>query len=720
MNSVYSSAEASLNRTKETIFRLAHFDPTFIDEYGNQVIDYLVLDALATYGPLIVVTASEVKEHIKRVFKLDFAEEEINASAKRLGRRDMVSCIEVKRREKLKFRVLPEIAAKIQGNLKQIKEVEDEVINNWKEEVSIKYKEYPIIKDKIEFIVGNLQLFISKMFIRHGIECVAILYPENPRLQQWLSSIESPILETLRKSDPFVDEIAKLEIPIFFKNPNPKRKLYITNLFNSSFFWHLVQVDERCSRLLQKVTKGQKLYLDNNILYSLAGFHGADMTKAVHAILNLAKALGYELAVTTKTVDEFQESLNWQMEELKQKPPLPRELARIAKENLEKDSFLTCYWNDFAKNGTSIEEFISEKSHLEDILEGLEIKETDEFRKDIEGSQELLNEESILRSVCTFEVSDHIIEHDAYHRIFINKVRAGPKYKFSEVTAWFLTHDSKLPVYDRAARKGKSYLPFCITSDQWVQVNRPLLMRTANQEEYEESFHILVTLPFLRTMMSPSPLEKAYSEVLGRLARYKGMSQQLALNITTDKHFMVTIASETDEQKIEEKIESKLVDMADQLQKVNEALGKQIEEKHRKAKTLEKRMSTIEKMIKEKEKVYQKQIDGLAKELEDERNKRESAEDAAQGERVSFRTFKIKWSIFTGGLILTSLILWLTLFRLPLLGTFKDKTIISIASQLGLIFAFLNVPLKQHWKIWLTCVIPLCVAILYFLGTQVK
>jgi hypothetical protein len=722
MKDVHRSKGMFSGEMGEVLFRLAHFDPTFTDEYGNQVIDYLVLDALATYGPLITVTASEVKEHIKRVFKLDFAEEEINSSAKRLGQRRMASYIEMGREEKPKLQVLSEAALKIQNNLNKIKEMEYEVINNWKEEVSFKYEEYPIVKDKIELIVKNLQLFISKMFIKHGVGCVAILYPESPKTQQWLKSIESSILENLPQIDSFVDEIMKLEIPSFFKNPDPKRKHYITNLFNASFYWHLIQVDEKCSRLLQKATRGQKLYIDNNILYSLAGFHGANLLKAAHAMLSLAKSLGYGLAVTSKTTDEFRESLNWQMKELKQMPPIPKELARIAVNNLEKDSFLTCYWDEFVKNETSIEEFISEKLYLKDILEGLGIEETNKFRKDIEESQELLKEKSILRSICTSEVSDHIIEHDAFHRIFINKVRKGPKYRFHEAVAWFLTHDSKLPVYDRVAIKGKSFLPFCITSNQWVQVNRPLLMRTASQEEYEESFHILVTLPFLRTMMPPFPLEKAYNKVLGRLARYEGMSPQLALNIVADTHFMVTIASENDGQKIEEKIENKFVDITEQLQKEKETLSKDINQKDMEMKTLVERISTAEGEIKDKEKELQGQIKELSKDLEDEKSKRESAEKETEIAKERFKMFKtnlIKWSIFAGGLVLFSLILWLMLFKLPLLMNFKNKTIIGIFSQLVLIFAFLNIPLKQHWKVWLAGVIfPLIIAILSFLGSK--
>lgn len=56
---------------KQAIFRLAHFDPTCKDDCGNQIVDYLVLDSLATYGQL-TVTALTIKENIKKCFRLDF------------------------------------------------------------------------------------------------------------------------------------------------------------------------------------------------------------------------------------------------------------------------------------------------------------------------------------------------------------------------------------------------------------------------------------------------------------------------------------------------------------------------------------------------------------------------------------------------------------------------------------------------------------------------
>lgn len=709
--------------TREAIFRLAHFDPTYKDEYFNQLIDYLVLDALASYGPLIMITAPQVRIHIKKVFKLDFQEEEINASAKRLGQRGIVEYTETRRGENPHIKITTEIESKIKNNLAKIQRMETEIVEEWKQEICSTYKDFPVVEKNIESIIDNLQLFISKIVSRHGVECVALLYPEKRKTRQWLQRVESDILDALPKIEPFVDSIVNLEIPKFFKLATPKRRVYVTNLLNSSFFWHLIQVDQRCSNLLRSVTKGQRLYLDNNVLYSLVGFDGPNMLKASHTMLKLANELGYDLYVTNKTIDEFHDSLHWQMKELKQKPPLPRELARIAAEKLEKDGFLSCYWSEFVKSGVSIEEFVSERSHLDIIVSELGIKQTNKFRKEIEQSQELPHEESVLKSVCVSDLSDFIIEHDAFHRVFINKIRKGPKHHFADAVAWFLTYDGKLPVYDRTARAGKSHLPFCITSDQWVQTNRPFLPRTVDRAEYEESFHTLVTVPFLRSMMPISSLEKAHLEVLGRLARYENMSPQLALQVISDRQFMLSVAEETASEKVEEKIESKFVDIAKQLQqeekKAKEYLKQkdiQIKEKDEEIKKLSNKLIVREQVKVKDEAKLKNQIEILRAKFDKEKEKSSKTDKQLKEIHNEFSVFKriVRWWIFVGILIVASLCLWMRPFFITWdhLDTNPKKTVIHILLQLLLVFVLLNIPLKRHWKTWLIgAVIPLFIAI---------
>jgi len=304
-----------------------------------------------------------------------------------------------------------------------------------------------------------------------------------------------------------------------------------------------------------------------------------------------------------------------------------------------------------------------------------------------------------------------------------------------------------LPTYDRVARKGNDYLPFCITSDQWIQINRPLLERTANQEEYDESFHILVTQPFLRTMMPTFSLAKAYNEVLGRLARYKNMNPKLALSIVTDKHFMTSMASETNDEKIEEEIESKLVDFATQLRSEKEILEKNIQDekittekldekiknleitigenktKHQEQvkkmeETIEKNKTNYQEQVKridnkllESEKRYQKQIEGLDESLNNERIKTKETEEKfhdIENKFIAFKTKVNKWVIFAAALLLTSLYLWFHQYLVSWswLDMHRNNIFIKLASNLLLLFGLLNIPLKQHWRVW----VPLMVA----------
>ena len=632
-------------KIKQSVIKLAYFDPTATDEYCNQVIDYLVLDSLANYGHLLQSTASQIKTNIKDVSHLDFEDSEINASAKRLGLKGIINYIEgtleeKRRGEKPIFQILPKTEEKITSNILKFQEIEKEVIKDWKLYLIDRYNDYPIVKDNIELIAENLQLFISKLLIRHGRECVAILYPEEKKTQDWLASIKNNILNDLPKVNSFIDPIMRFEIPNFFKSIEPNRKFYISSMFNSSFFWHLIQVDEKCSKLLRQVTKGQKLFLDNNILYSLVGLHGRYLLKAVHRILEMANKLGYKLMVTTKTIDEFQESLRHGINDIK---PIPKELARVAAENLEKDNFILCYWEEFVKDGISIQEFVTEKSHLEDIMTGLNIESTNKFRKDIENSDELKEEESMLQSVVPF-TNKHIINHDAFHRVFIKKMRKGEKYNFSEAKAWFLTHDKKLPSYGKVARKGSGSLPFCLLTNQWVQLNRPLLTRTSDENEYKESFYTLVTQPYLRAMMSSLSMEKTYNEVMGKLARYKNMNPQLTLSIVTDTHFMVTVALEDNEEEIEEKIENKFVDIANQLQKEKEILGEDTKNKTDQIKILQERIGNVENKIEENKILFNKQIGKFKEVLKGEKKKRENAEEETKNIKKEFEDFKKKLS----------------------------------------------------------------------------
>jgi len=449
------------------------------------------------------------------------------------------------------------------------------------------------------------------MFIKHGVESVSLLYPGESKVKNWLKeNSRDELTKLIPKVGDFFESVIKIEIPKFFETDNKERQKYISNLFNSSFFWHLIQVDEDCSKLLSRATTGQKLFLDNNILYSIVGLHGQDALESAHSLLRFAKELKYELLVTTKTLDEFQNTLKWHLNETRDSLPVSSSLAQLALNELGANNFLTIYWSKLVSNGVSIEEFVADVSYIEDVLEKLKIGIYNKFRKDIENSEELKDEMGLLRNACGEHINIHIVEHDAFHRVLINKLRKGHKYNFNEAKAWFLTHDHKLPQYSKYARRGNAHLPFCITTNEWIQINRPLLTRTKTKEEYEKSFYLLVTQSYVRSLLPTVPLDKTFNKVLGKLDRYKGMTPEIASRIASDSHFMISILN-IDDDELDTKIENRLIDLNKELRRENEDLKLTNISKAKEAKKLEKKLESILEKHSEQIKAQEEKISNL-------------------------------------------------------------------------------------------------------------
>jgi len=56
-----------------------------------------------------------------------------------------------------------------------------------------------------------------------------------------------------------------------------------------------------------------------------------------------------------------------------------------------------------------------------------------------------------------------VLEHDAKHRLLVERLRGDGTVGFSNARCWFLTRDTKLPRYALATLDGSHVdLPFCV------------------------------------------------------------------------------------------------------------------------------------------------------------------------------------------------------------------------------------------------------------------
>jgi hypothetical protein len=713
--------------TKKALFKLAFFEPNLSDDRNSQILDYLILDCISGYGILMDCSTKDISTYIKNTFFIDFDEAEIVQGATRLEKRGCLKILEPEHSfDTPRYRYIEREDTKELRNYKEIVELENLVFAEWSDILNEKYKKI-LDPEKTLRIIESFKTFLTKMFVRHGKESVSILYPESEKTQEWIDSIQSEIIKDLPRLDKELDIILQIEIPIFIKSNTEHRKNYLNNLFNASFLWHLIQVDESCSEYFKETTKGQILVLDNNILFSLIGFHGKNVLNSIHNLLNYANKLDYKIVVTTKTLNEFYESLRINCEKASEFPSFTKNIATAAIETLDSNNFLVTYWKEFIAKGLSIEEFAIEKTYIKSILEGFNISITNDFRDEIEKSQELLDEESILRTACGNFFSQSIIEHDAFHCIFIKKLRKEFKYKYSEAHAWFLTHDSKLPVFARAGLKGRKALPFCISTNEWIQINRPFLKRSQGNEEFEQSFHFLVTQPYLRSILTNFKVDKIKEKLLSRLNRYNNMGSQLAFELATDVHFLSTLSKEKNEKDFDEKIDSIIVDLNRDLKSENKELytliDQQADESQKKFKSLNTAIEGILEQLTSKISsvdTISNEMAVLREQIGTTERQKEEIQSEKQEITKEFEKYKniTKWTSFIIIVVLSTIIIWY-FDRLISQGWYKNlphKAILKIISNIIITLIALNIPFSKHWKVWIPLICAFLVA-LFKIGT---
>jgi len=534
------------NKDIDIISRLSTFEPFYKDNIGNQLIDYLVLDALLD-NKKNYIEINKIENYIKKMYNIKFELTEIKYSIRNLKNKEMVEFITDAKGNPICARIKVNILKKIKENIDRFKKLEKKVFERWKSQIFkelSRMKEVETaekVKNKIDLMEENLKVFISKMFVKHGIECVTILYPKSRKLKEWLGLIKNPIFNILPSIDESVDNVLeKIGITTFFMDKHVDTRAYINNLFNSSFYWHLIQIDKKCSQILsKKKVNGQKLFLDTNFMFSLAGLHEKYKDKNAQSVLNCSRSLGYKLFVTNRTLREFNDSMNSKYNK-----------KIFIKEVGEKK------WNlIYNKWIINQDKTLKEKN----------ITKTDLYQKIIEESEEYLNEQKILRANCKQETLENIIKHDAFHKVLIKKIRGNNDkiIKISNAKAWFLTEDIKLINYANLFIKKDIKFPYCLSVDQWIQINRPLLPRIKTKKNLNRFFFSIITTPSIRSYFSP----KENLEKIKEIENYNKKCKKLGLNETLDiimqKHFNLGINNQN--QKIKNNHGRKIINFVGEL-----------------------------------------------------------------------------------------------------------------------------------------------------------
>lgn len=548
--------DLSPSELDDVLHRLCFFAPTGSGTYLRELHEFLVLQGLASL-PETPQSARDIHRKVRKLVGPHFEFEEMLEALGRLATSDRIHCTGQRYTDVgARFQLPIDLRSELLSQVEREQVLERQVIDKWKVALEQKYPDLPVTN--LDTLESDLKLFALRLLSQHSAETVALYYGGQHELETLIQNVYEQGLDNIwPHRRPELAAIRKREVIAFFRELTDERRRYIASLMHSLFLLQLSTLDSQSASVLREKVPGGLLYLDTNYVFRLVGLQGPDLYLASQRLADISKQLGYKLVVSARTKLEYEASLRNCLRDLVGRPPLTSDLARLAYTATSDEDFLTAYWRHISERGAYIDpqEYYSYYQQLEALLEPYEAIIDDTYHQDlIERDAEIAREASLLRSVMASSfgervadrTSDHVLEHDGYHRLLIQLLRDGGvgEERFTTVTSWFLTCDSKLPLYDRVARGRQSgKLPFCVVSGQWLQTLRPFV----EHSELLDSAQVdMLVSPLLRAYQRPPA--QLINSVASRIALSATYSLPAVSAMFSNRQFLEQYeAADTDE-----------------------------------------------------------------------------------------------------------------------------------------------------------------------------
>jgi hypothetical protein len=470
------------NRLKQITVQLSYFAAKGSQTYVSDLIDFLVLNILAGLPMRSGHFPKEIHETLVKQTNFAFEFEQVLDSLERLVETKAIYATpQFGEASSKEFRIELVRQREITTQFHQQVKFEEKVMTEWREGVR---QRHPDLKDdQLLEIEQDLEAFSLRLYSQHSVESVLLYTGDDKNVARLLEKMDfNSLREILPAREAYVRKARSLELPRFFYDAPIDRKIYIGKKLNQIFMLHMMQLDPKCAGLAKQTITGGTLFLDTNFVIRLLGIDGPELKEASKRLVKLSQGLGYTTVVTPKTISEYKYKLSDLLTRARSMPTVSPEVAEAALSSTASRDFHTHFWKRSKEAGgyLSLEVYFQIYQDVENLLKeySVVIDDTDDLA--IRNDRKALNDEIVLlrKYVENLEYThDAVVEHDAHHRLLILRLRQGFEEKTPlEVPYWFLTCDTKLPVYDRRVRARPDNLyrfPYCVLSSQWMQLLRP-------------------------------------------------------------------------------------------------------------------------------------------------------------------------------------------------------------------------------------------------------
>jgi hypothetical protein len=384
----------------------------------------------------------------------------------------------------------------------------------------------------------DLTVWIQRVIAHHGMEAALVLYPEQAqeRATEFLNQVGQIGFEFLPRREKQVSAVREKALYFFLHNPTSAQRAYMANLMATVYLAAIFMIDPAAHQVVKQLTKGQRIYLDTNLVYDVLNLSGPRKYMTIRRVLEHTRKLGYEICVTPWTVAEMKFSVKKAREELAKSVLPPRALADLAAEACGDQGFVSAYWRKYKETGVKPDDFLDFHEQIDGLLEQADICIEHEGCIAVDRDEKgLAAQVGLLATVPGGSTKPvPVLEHDAKHRLLVERLRGSGDRRFSNAGYWFLTGDSVLVPYATEQRSSASELPFCVSLVSWTHIVRSLSPRT---EDYEQTLVDLLDTPSVR----PRGMVDAatVAEILGRIDMLtKDSTEEIATRMLLDQAVM--------------------------------------------------------------------------------------------------------------------------------------------------------------------------------------
>jgi hypothetical protein len=345
----------------------------------------------------------------------------------------------------------------------------------------------------------DLITWLHELIVEYGVEAALLLYPEQESYRHRLDEMGTFPLGNLPDREPALMMVRRAALDAFVEFMTPVQRKYFDNLMDTAYLMSIVTLDPKALQVVREITKGQRLYLDSNVLYSIFKLNGPESYLSTYRTLEHSRSLGYQPCVTPWTVAEMKESIRRARARLATHPS-PQAVADLTPDEADTqesdEAFIKRFRRMEREDGINFNDFFTLHEEVESLLGDAKIEIVDAGCQGVDRDESRLDEEiaALERARQGPERALALQEHDVKHRLLIEHQRGEDGRSLSDAVCLFLTKDYAVVRYARAGRKHPTEVPFAIAFDEWRHIARSMSPRT---EDYEKTMHDVLGTPVL-------------------------------------------------------------------------------------------------------------------------------------------------------------------------------------------------------------------------------